>query len=169
LKRHTRKIALFFLLGLTLTACKSLPKPENHSSTLLVIPTEFKKIRTNRESFRYYLLDIENSEDQIKIIPRNGYLFIDYLPQGKYKITKVHSIHRTADRPKQKVVDIEFEMISGQVTVLPYLFKTWIQPEANRESNYYQYWSFEKIINNEIQEEIQNISEYKNNELWHIE
>lgn len=158
-----------FLLGVLIVGCKSLPKPENISSTLLIIPTEFKKIKTNRESFRYYLLDLENSDEQIKITPRNGNLFIKYLPEGNYKITKVHSIHRNADRPKESIVNIDFELKSGRVTVLPYLFKIWIQPESNRESNYFQYWSFEKMINNELENKIQKIKEFKNNELWLIE
>ena len=122
MNRVALKVISFFILTSILIGCKTLPKPEDSSSTLLVIPIEFKKINTNRDSFRYYLLEIEDSEQQIKILPKNGYKFIDYLPQGKYKIIKVHSIHTTANRPKETIVDIEFELNPGEITVLPYLF-----------------------------------------------
>ena len=169
MKRKIQNIILFIIFASILMSCKSLPKPEESSSTLLAIPIEFKKINNNRDSFRYYLLDLKNSEEQIKILPKNGYKFIDYLPHGKYTIIKVHSIHNTANRPRETVVDIDFEMNPGEMTVLPYLFKIWIQEEKNRDSTYYQYWSFERLVKNEVDYMIQNLIEYKNNELWIID
>lgn len=169
MSRIILNVIFFFIFASILMGCKSLPKPEDSSSTLLAIPIEFKRINTTRDSFRYYLLDLENSEEQIKILPKNGYKFIDYLPQGKYKIIKVHSIHKTANRPRETVVNIDFEMNSGEITVLPYLFKIWIKQEKNQKSNYYQNWSMEKLIKNEVENRMQTLFEYKNNELWIIE
>ena len=66
-------------------------------------------------------------------------------------------------------MDIEFELNPGEITVLPYLFKIWIQEEKNRESKYYQYWSLENLIKNEVDDRIQNLYDYRNSELWFIE
>jgi hypothetical protein len=159
-------MGMFILVSFFFISCQSLPKPSNSNEALLVIDATFEYKGTSREPFRYYNLYIADSNDIIKILPSSKLIIVNYLQPGDYKINRVESIHMEENRPRIEEVDISFTLEPGQITILDHRFKMWIQPEEKDGSNYYQYWSLEKLIRPEIEELQSKIQDMNYFEMW---
>jgi hypothetical protein len=140
------------LCALLLSACAPLPPVGDATPTLLVIPKEFRQVNADTEPFRHYQLELEGRDERIEITPESGYEWVRGLEPGRYRITRVHSLHRSGKRPRATPMDIEFDVEAGKVNLLPYQFEMLLRREEGRKFKYYQYWSMEPLDKQELAE-----------------
>ena len=115
------KIFLLLLFVSFLVYCSTFPAPKTDNSALLVIPLKAIK-KTHADFYRRYIIELTNTDETIRIRPRNGYLFIDYLRPGNYIANKIISLHKKGVRTRTSYVIIH----NFRLSMITFDIKRWL-------------------------------------------
>ena len=159
---------ILVILVFSFSSCATLPKPPSENSTLLIIPIQTIK-KTNYDYYRYYIVELSNTDTTIKIEPKSGYLFVRNLKPGDYVATRLISLHRKHVRRREFPLHIPFSLHPKTITVFPSRLEILLKKEWGRSSTYYQYWEFIELSTDEKQAIVEDIETYQRIEYWKIQ
>ena len=168
-KKKIRFNLIFLLLIACIVSCSMLPKPQSDNETLLILPIKTIK-KANCDFFRHYIIELENTDEIIRIDPQSGYMFVRNLQPGKYTATKLISLHRGHVRRREFDLNIPFSLSARTITIFPCRLEVLLRKEYREmKSNYYQYWEFYKLSTREKKNIIEDIKKHKSIEYWRIQ
>ena len=168
-KKKIRFNLIFLLLIACIVSCSMLPKPQSDNETLLILPIKTIK-KANCDFFRHYIIELENTDEIIRIDPQSGYMFVRNLQPGKYTATKLISLHRGHVRRREFDLNIPFSLSARTITIFPCQLEVLLRKEYREmKSDYYQYWEFYKLSTREKKNIIEDIKKHKSIEYWRIQ